>query len=164
MFKPAIAWVRQEDKFKPDPDTFMQRFLYLGIFPMAPFPQNDHSIMPSPEGDIIYTDYGPLFTAMRGRKWVLLPYSVQINQGNAKANLFQVPQGYVVPVTFGGSAASSTITLQGLPEILAGKKLKCEVLHPGKEGWTDCPARQTSTQLSTKVPLRRGCAMVRVTA
>ena len=90
MFKPTIEWVQEPSKFKPDPDTFMQRFLYLGTFPVAPFPQNDHCILPSAEGDKIYTDYGPMFIAMRGRKWVLLPQVVQIDQGEAKANLFKV--------------------------------------------------------------------------
>jgi hypothetical protein len=35
---------------------------------MAPFPQNDHSLLPSERADRIYMDYGPLVEAMRGRK------------------------------------------------------------------------------------------------
>jgi hypothetical protein len=164
MFKPTIGWAREEDKFKPDPDTFMQRYLYLGTFPMAPFPQNDHSIMPSTEGDKIYTDYGPMFTAMRGRKWVLLPQAIEIDQGEAKANLFKVPGGYVIPVTLGGSAANSSLTLRGLPEIVAGNKLKCEVIHPGDTEWTKCAFRQKDSAIAIRVPLSRGCAMLRLLA
>jgi hypothetical protein len=162
IFKPTIGWVREEDKFKPDPDTFMQRFLYLGSFPMAPFPQNDHSILPNAEADKIYTDYGPMFAAMRGRKWVLLPQAIRVDQGDAKANLFQVPGGYVIPVTFGGSAASSTLTLRGIPEILAGKKLKFEVIHPGENEWKECAFRLKEPAMNLKVPLSRGCAMLRL--
>jgi hypothetical protein len=162
MFKPTIGWAREENKFKPDPDTFMQRYLYLGTFPMAPFPQNDHSILPSAEGDKVYTDYGPMFTAMRGRKWVLLPQVIRIDQGDAKANLFKVPGGYVIPVTFGGSATSSNLTLSGIPEIVAGKKLKCEVIHPGEDAWKDCAFRQKESAIALKVSLSRGCAMVRL--
>jgi hypothetical protein len=162
MFKPTIGWVRDDGKLKPDPDTFLQRFLYLGIFPMAPFPQNDHSILPSAEGDKVYTDYGPMFAAMKGRKWVLLPQVIRIDQGDAKANLFKVPGGYVIPVTFGGSAANSNLTLSGIPEIVAGKKLRCEVIHPGEDAWKDCAFRQKESAIALKVPLSRGCAMVRL--
>jgi hypothetical protein len=162
IFKPTIGWAREEDKFKPDADTFMQRYLYLGTFPMAPFPQNDHSIQPSAEGDKIYTDYGPMFAAMRGRQWVLLPRVIQIDQSEARANLFKIPGGYVIPVTFGGSATNTALTLQGLPEILAGKKAKCEVIHPGDTEWAECAFRQKESTIALKVPLRRGCAMVRL--
>ncbi len=162
MFKPTIEWVQEASKFKPDPDTFMQRFLYLGMFPMAPFPQNDHCILPSAEGEKTYMDYGPMFTAMRGRKWCLLPGVLQIDQGAAKANLFKVADGYVIPVTLGGSAASSNLTLRSIPEIDAGKKVKCEIIHPGDTEWTECAFRQKDSAITLKIPLNRGCAMVRV--
>jgi len=162
MFKPTIEWVQEASKFKPDPDTFMQRFLHLGMFPVALFPQNDHCILPSAEADKVYLDYGPMFIAMRGRKWCLLPSALQVDQGEAKANLFKVAGGYVIPVTLGGSAASSSLTLRGLPEIAAGKKLKCEVIHPGDTEWTECAFRQKESIIALKVPLVRGCAMVRL--
>jgi hypothetical protein len=164
MFKPVIGWVQDAAKFKPDPDTFMQRYLYLGIFPMAPFPQNDHSILPSAHGDKVYSDYGPMFTAMRGRKWVLSPQAIKIDQGNAKANLFSVPGGYLIPITFGGSASSSTLTLRSIPEILAGRKFRCEVIHPGETDWKECAFRRKGLAVNLKVPLNRGCAMVRLLA
>lgn len=162
MFKPTIEWVQEASKFKPDPDTFMQRFLYLGMFPVAPFPQNDHCILPSAEGDKVYMDYGPMFTAMRGRKWVLQPYAIQVDQGPAKANLFRVVGGYIAPITFGGATGTASITLQSLPEIGDGKNLKCEVIHPGEEAWTPCTCRQKGSVINIKVQLRRGCAMVRI--
>ncbi len=162
IFKPTICWVREEDKFKPDPDTFMQRFLYLGTFPMLPFPQNDHSILPSAEGDKIYTDYGPLFDAIKRRKWVLLAKAVQVDRGAAKANLFQVPSGYVIPVAFGGSEAAANLTLRGIPEILSGKRVRCEVIHPGESDWQECALRTKGSKATLKVPLTRGCAVVRL--
>jgi hypothetical protein len=162
MFKPTIEWVQEASKFKPDPDTFMQRFMHLGMFPVAPFPQNDHCILPSAEADKIYLDYGPMFTAMRGRKWSLLPHVIQIDQGEAKANLFKVPSGYVLAITLGGSAANSSMTLRDLPEIVAGKTVKCEFIHPGETEWKECALRQKQSVLSLKVPLSRGCAMVRL--
>ena len=162
MFKPALGWVQEAAKFKPDPDTFMQRFLYLGIFPMAPFPQNDHCLLPSPEADQVYTDYGPLFRAMRGRKWVLSPQAVRVDRGNSKANLFKVLGGYVTVVAFGGADASATLTLRGIPEIPAGKKFQCEVIHPGENEWKECAFRRKGPAVTLKAPLARGCAMVRI--
>ena len=162
MFKPVIAWVREEDKFKPDPDTFMQRFLYLGMFPMVPFPQNDHSILPDENGEKVYTDYGPLLEAMRGRKWVLLPQVIQVEGGGAKANLFRVPRGYLVPVVLGGPAASATVTLRDLPEVVVGKPVRCEVIHPEETEWKECACKLNGATLRVKVPLGRGCAMVRL--
>jgi hypothetical protein len=142
----------------------MQRFIHLGMFPVAPFPQNDHCILPSAEADKVYLDYGPMFTAMRGRKWCLLPNVIQVDQGVAKANLFTVPKGYVVAVTLGGAATSSSLTLRDLPEVVAGNKLKCSVIHPGETEWKDCTLRQRGSTVSLKVPLSRGCAMVRLMA
>jgi hypothetical protein len=162
IFKPTIGWVREADWFKPDPDTFIQRFLHLGTFPMAPFPQNDHSILPSAGADKVYTDYGPLFEAMRGRQWVLLPHCIQIDRGDAKVNLFKVPGGYVVPVTFGGAATSASLILQGIPEILAGNEFRCEVIRPGEREWRDCALRRKGSTVTLRVSLSRGCAMIRL--
>ncbi len=164
MFKPTIEWVQEPSKLKPDPDTFMQRFLYLGMFPMAPFPQNDHSILPGEEAEKLYTDYGPLLAAMKCRKWCLLPQAFQLNKGDVRVNLFKVPAGYLMPVMLGGSAASADITLRGLPELMAGKKIKCEVIHPGNEAWNELACRREEAAASVHVPLVRGCAMVRLVA
>jgi hypothetical protein len=162
MFKPTIEWVQEASKFKPDADTFMQRFIHLGMFPVAPFPQNDHCILPSTEADKVYLDYGPMFTALRGREWCLLPNVIQVDQGAAKANLFTVTKGYVVAVTLGGATNSSSLTLRDLPEVVAGNMLKCSVIHPGETEWKDCTLRQRGSALSLKVPLSRGCALVRL--
>jgi hypothetical protein len=93
---------------------------------------------------------------------VLQPNAVQVDQCPAKANLFRVTGGYVVPVTFGGSATSASITLQNLPEFDIVENLKCEVIHPGQEVWTPCSYRLKGSKLNLKVPLQRGCAMVRI--
>jgi len=79
-----------------------------------------------------------------------------------KANLFHVPEGYIVPITFGGSTSAATVTLRGIPEILAGKKIHCELIHPGDPQWQNCEFRRSSDSITQKVPLRRGCVMVRL--
>jgi len=134
----------------------------MGVFPMAPFPQNDHSLLPSEPADRIYMDYGPLFAAMRGRQWVLLPHAISVKDEVAKANLFQVPGGYIIPVVMGGSAPNATVTISGIPEIQAGKAIHCELLYPGDSEWKACEFTKGSNSMTVAVPLQRGCAMVRV--
>lgn len=72
-------------------------------------------------------------------------------------NLFQVPGGYVLPVTFGGTNPSATIRLRNLPGLA---QLKCDALHPGSEA--PVPLRAISSNGELAVPLQRGCAMVRL--
>jgi hypothetical protein len=162
LFKPVLGWVEAETNLKPDPDAFLQRYLYMGVFPMAPFPGNNHSLLPSQWADKQYLDYGPLFEAMRSKRWVLLPRVISVAGDAAKANLFQVPGGYTFPVVLGGSAPSATVTLRGIPEILAGKKIRCELIHPGETQWQNCEFTRSENIITQKVPLRRGCAMVRL--
>ena len=54
---------------------------------------------------------------MRGKKWVLLPHAVEVADQKARANLFAVPGGYVMPVVFGGKAKSVEVVLRGLPRL-----------------------------------------------
>ncbi len=157
--KPALGWTDDEAALHPDPDVFFQRYLHLGVYPMAPFPGNDHSLRPSAWVDRQYLDYGPLLDAMRGKKWVLTSHCVESATPGVKVNLFQVPGGYAMPLTFGGTAESATVSLRNLPGL---ERLRCEVLHPG----TAAPLALTTTPQAggvvLQVPLRRGCAMLRL--
>ena len=36
--RPVLGWTSEEKNLRPDPDAFFQRYLHLGVFPMAPFP------------------------------------------------------------------------------------------------------------------------------
>ncbi|HUW61925.1 MAG TPA: hypothetical protein VMZ06_13070, partial [Candidatus Bathyarchaeia archaeon] len=127
--KPAIGWTSSEKDLRPDPDALFQRHLYMGVYPTAPLPQNDHTINPSEFADKYYLDYGPMLDAMRGKRWVLEPHAIEVKGGKAKANLFEVPGGYIVPVVFGGKAKTASIILR-LP---TDAKLTAAVLHPGEE-------------------------------
>ena len=159
--KPALGWTADEGPIKQEgPDNFFQKYLYLGVYPMAPFPGNDHSIRPSEWVDRQYLDYGPLLACMRGKKWVLAPHPIEVKDGAAKANLFQVPGGFVVPVVFGGRKESVTVTLRNIGGL--SSKATCQALHPGEEQWRVVAARMRETGLEMDVPLRRGCAMVKV--
>jgi hypothetical protein len=157
--KPAVAWTYNKTIQEPDPDLFMQRHLYLGVFPTAPFPFNNHCIGPDPLADQLYTDYGPLLNAMRGKKWVLEQNCVETTMQGVKVNLFEVSDGYVLPVTFGGSAESAIVRLRNILDL---NKMKLTVLHPGSDIEVPLTGLFNSNVLEIVVPLKRGCAMVKL--
>jgi hypothetical protein len=160
--RPALGWTSGEKDLRPNPDAFFQRHLHMGVFPTAPYPGNNHCITPSPWVDKQYLAYGPLLDAMRGRKWVLRAHAVEVVGHKAKANFFEVPGGYVVPVTFGGQESKACVVLHGLPRLAEQKAFRSEVLHPGETGWTPLAATKRGDDLVLDVPLVRGCAMVRL--
>jgi len=156
IFKPVLGWTGSAEHLKPDPDAFFQRFLYMGVYPMAPFPGNDHSLQPSDWVDAQYLAYGPLLDAIRGRRWVLHPHAIEVEGNSAKANLFAVPNGFVAPITFAGEADHIRIVVRGIAEPAA-----VTVLHPGAEN----PAKPREIQsvadgFELDVPVVRGCALV----
>ena len=158
--KPCIAWTHSENNVRPDPDAYFQRHLYLGVFPTAPLPVNAHSINPSLWADRWYLDYGPLFTALRGKKWVLAAHCVAVADDAAKANLFEVPSGWVVPVVYGGERASVTLKLSNVPGLAAS--VRCEALHPGVDQPQPLNPKVDRGTLTLTVPLKQGCAMVKL--
>lgn len=160
--KPAISWTPHESTVLGEPDTYFQRHLYLGVYPTAPFPGNDHTILPSEAVDKWYLDYGPLLDWMRGKRWVLEPHAIRV-EGGARANLFEVPGAYVAPVVFGGKAESARVTITKPSALKKWPAVPAiRALYPG----SDTPVALTGTvkgdQLHLIVPLKRGCAMVRI--
>ncbi len=158
--KPVLGWTTNETLREPDPDSFFQRHLYLGVYPTAPYPFNHHCITPEPAADGFYMDYGPLLDARRGKRWVLTARCVNTVTPGLGVNLFEVPGGYALPVTFGGKAASARVRLRNCPGL---DRVKCEALHPGAAGSVPVPANFKDEELELQVPLKRGCAMVRLT-
>jgi hypothetical protein len=162
MRKPALTWTcmwwdKPVYDLKPDPDSFFQRHLLMGVYPTAPYPFNNHALLPSPATDAHYLAYGPLMDAMRGKKWVLEPRCVETSSPGVKVNLFQVPGGYALPVTFGGTAESATVMVRN---IKAMDTLKCAALHPDGTAAIPVPAKLLDGVLELHVPLKRGCAML----
>ena len=158
--KPVLGWTRDENQLKPDPDAFFQKYLYLGVFPMCPFPGNDHSLRPSEWVDKQYLDYGPLMIAMRGRKWVLEPYAVRVPDANAKANIFEVPRGFVVPVVYAGDARNVKVILRS--KKVVNEKLAVHAIHPGTDKSAAVRVSKGRDSLILDVPVKRGCAMVQM--
>jgi hypothetical protein len=162
VLKPVIAWTADKTQLQPNPDEFFQRHLFMGAFPMAPYPENDHSILPDEWAERFYMDYGPLMDELRGRKWVLKPHVIGVEHRAAKANIFQTPQGYAIPVTFGGEAASVVVTVRGLPPAASPQNYRMEAILPGGSKWDAVKSRKVAGGLAITVPLSRGCAMVRL--
>ena len=158
--RPVLGWTAEEKNLRPDPDAFFQRYLHLGVFPMAPFPGNDHSLLPSEWVDGQYLDYGPLLRLLKGKKWVLEPYCVEAVDGRAKVNLFEVPGSWVVPVTFGPQEGTVTVILRNVPGMLSN--LKAAAAYPGTEKMETVALMSAGGEIRIAVPLRRGCAMVKI--
>ena len=158
--KPAILWTYTSDDLKPDPDAYFQRHLYMGVYPYAPYPWNNHSIQPDAWADRYYLDYGPLLNAMRGKQWVLTPHCVTVNNPRVLVNLFRVPSGYVAPVVLGGKVTSVLLTIRNVAGLSA--KDRCEALYPGKPKPAALSALYRKGALAIRVRLVRGCAMVKI--
>jgi len=162
--KPVIEWTVATPEIKNDPDGYFQRHLHMGAFLTAPLPGNDHTILPTANVDQAYYDYGPLLDALRGKRWVLEPHAVEIAGATAKANLFAVPGGYVVPVTFGGDAATARVTLRHLQRQPGQGGFRVAVIHAGATDWTPLAVEDNGTIINMHVPLERGCAMVKLSS
>ena len=160
LYKPAIMWTPPDGEMKPDADAYFQRHLYLGAFPTAPRAGNDHSVLPSPKIEQTYLDYGPLLDSMRGKKWVLEPHCIEVRNGPAKVNLFEVSGGWVAPVVFGPSEGTVLVSIRNVPGISGA--LKVDALLPGVEKPQPVPFAVDGGGLQLKVPVHRGCAMVRI--
>ncbi len=159
--KPGIVWTVDSASLNPNPDAYFQRHLYMGVYPMVPYPKNDHSITPDPAADSQYLDYGPLLAAMRGKKWVLEPHAIEVENEAAKANLFEVARGYAAPVVFGGEAEWVTVRIRNLSGLR--HEPRCEALHPGVEEPQVVHSSFRHDVLEIQVPLKRGCAVLRIT-
>jgi hypothetical protein len=181
MRKPACLWTAPGECS----DFYFQRCLYLGVFPIAPYPNNNHCLSPSAEAQNMVKNmyakgkedeyiatpaataspegmsmaYGPLLTAMRGKKWMLAPHCVETMTPGVKVNLFEVPGGYALPVALGGNLESATVQVRNLPGLA---KLKAAAIHPGAEHPQPVKTQFKDGILELTVPLKRGCAMVQL--
>jgi hypothetical protein len=69
-------------------DRFFQRLLHLGLFPMPPMPDGDHSLQNgSALNHAAFVRYGPLFKMLRGREWALRSHAVSVSVQNTAAEL-----------------------------------------------------------------------------
>ena len=148
----------------------------MDAYPMAPLPLNDHSIQPgSAVVDQAYMDYAPLFNAMHGAKWLLSSRPVHARDGAAAVNAFTLGEAgaglptLLVPVMLAngtnstvsiGLSLAPTVTELGWPPVRA---LNLTVRYPGGGDWSVLTATaKPNKEWDVDVPLRDGCALVRV--
>jgi hypothetical protein len=157
---PALGWTRTNEDLQPDPDAYFQRFLYMGVYPTAPLDGNDHTILPDPLADKYYADYAPLMDAMRGRKWVLQPHCIEVTGDAAKANLFEISNGFLIPVCFAEEGKTVELVIRNIKGL---EKVKAEAIYPGGKTAT-VPVGYKKGALVLQVPVERGMAMIRLSA
>ena len=158
LYKPALGWTPGKEVIDADGgDHFFQKYLYLAVFPMCPFPGNDHALLPDSAVDQLYLDYGPLMNQLKEKRWVLRPGILEITGSDARANIFQTKSGYSIPVVYGsGRQAVVTVNDAGI----ARHSWNCLVYLPGRTEARQVQAVQRGNILSVTVPLERGAAML----
>ena len=157
--KPYVGWTWGVPDDVPL-NEYLQRYLYMGAYTTAPMPFNNHTLKPGiPAVDQTYADYGLLFESLRFRKWDLEESPVEA-QG-AKANCFLIPGGLLIPVVFGEDRSSATLKIHSKNPVMSGPQF-VEVLHPGDSEWKPLQDRPVRTGDEIQVPLKNGCAMVRI--
>jgi hypothetical protein len=159
FYKPLICWTPDRATVMNSPDRFFQRHLIMGAFPMAPFSGNDHSIRPDPEVERYYLDYGPMFNALRGRSWVLIPGVIEVQDNTALANLFAVGNTFVVPVVM-CEAESATVHIRKCGQLLPAGKVVVETWYPGEKRVTPREYKVERDELILSVPMKRECAFL----
>ena len=156
--KPALGWTDNAETVRREGgDSFFQKYLYMGVFPMCPFPNNDHSITQSSDVDQFYLDYGPLMKLMQGREWVLKPHVVSAKDGLARVNIFKIKSGYSVPVVY-GKRDKVEVVLNDVDGLKDG--FLCLAWHPGCDKPVNVEYKKTGKSFTLNVPLVRGCAMI----
>lgn len=153
--RPVIGWNYSVS------DTLLQHYLYMGTYPQSDVPDNEHGIAISAATDQLYADYGTMFRALEGKKWVLTPHPVSVSPGSALANIFTTPDGVVVPVINTGTG-NVTVSVPGLSALLPDLDTgQAEYLTPGTTSWTTVATSRNGNTLSVTVPPSRGTVLVR---
>jgi len=157
---PAAGW-----------DLYLQQHLYAGVWPMAPFFNNDHSLQPGGKGDAFFLAYGALFIALRGDRAMDLrarPVAVLNVTAGAlpRANLFTVgAAAALVLVQPGGGGGAAAVELRY--GVAGTGAVSAMAFVPGGPGGGEPVAVQGDAgggALTLSVPLARGCAVVIVRA
>lgn len=157
--KSTLGWISNDEQLQPNPDEIMQKFLYMGVFPMAPFPGNDHSMRPSKLADRVYLDYGILFNQIRGKEWVLEPHVIETTS-SAKVNLFKTLEGYTIPVVHADNLENVEVIVR--KEELLKDDLKIYAYYPGDEKPILIRSAVKDNKLVIKAPIKRNCVLLKI--
>ncbi|MGQ9823322.1 MAG: hypothetical protein ACUVQK_15830 [Thermogutta sp.] len=162
LAKPLMEWTIDAPEFQNSPDSYLQRHLYMGAWPTAPLAGNDHCLGPADWAEKAFLDYGPLFDALRGRRWVLEPHALSVRDGKARANIFRVPDGDVIAVVMAEGSQPVTIDMPSAAVPGDAANVRVLVMHPGSTVGTPLQPRVESGRWSLDVPTVRGCALVKI--
>ena len=159
--KTVLGWTDSAGDMKADPDAFFQKYLYLGVYPMAPYPENDHSLSPRrPDraglsglwpaaGRHAGQEMGPRAARLRGRR--------QRGQGQRLPSPWRLRGSDRVRRRI---KASVRVVLRGLSA--AGPNASAAAIHPGVEKPIPVRMSRRGGAWVLDVPLVRGCAMVKI--
>jgi hypothetical protein len=181
---PSVLWTYSAADFQGDFDRWARRHLYMGVYPMAPFPGNDHAIPPSTSSrEVDYRRYSPLFAALKGKVWVLEAHAARAQAASSsprhvrdgihpKVNAFELRGGarlwpLIVEGHRSGVADEVVVDLK-LPAPDASARGGCqqlEALFPGASGWgvlsnVRFAGGRATAQVSLP-PNAGGCALLR---
>jgi hypothetical protein len=126
--KPGVMWTTGiETSDRLGSDNFFQRLLHLGLFPMLPVPDADHSIRNGSMGvHQQYLDYGACFKWLRGREWVLRPHAIEVKLQVDLHNSLRSSR----PSSKSTSTASTTSTARSTSTSTAGSGFDLASLAP----------------------------------
>lgn len=161
--KPVTAWTWDSASLLPDPDMYFQRFLYLGVFPTAPLPYNNHTVRPGAFADSCYLAYGALFRCLEGRHWVLEPGALTVQGTRTRANLFRVPGAYVIPIVMADSGQRYARIVLDTAHLGKVSARQAAAFLPGiPRAEPVSPEKNSGRRLVFRVPLSHRCAILRI--
>ena len=157
--KPLLAWTPSVKTVLENPDAYFQQHLFMGAFPTAPFPKNDHTINPDPKVEKYYLDYGPMFNQLHEREAVLIPGIIEVLDNKVLANIFKTKNSYIIPV-ISGKAGAAKVKIKITDEMKQWSKIIAKVIYPGDADTKEISFNNKDGFLTIGLPLHRGCAMV----
>ncbi len=158
--KPALGWTPGKEVIEADGgDNFFQKYLYMGVFPMCPFPGNDHALLPDSAVDKLYLDYGPLMNQLKEKSWVLKTGVIYVKDNKAKVNLFKTKKGYSIPLVYSNE---NTVTVVLNDAEFLKNNFKYRVYLPGSPDAVAVKFRRNHSNIEVIVPMIRGAAMLTV--
>ena len=143
MHKPVVSWIHDDPRWGnfSTLEQALQGYLYVGVYPTVPVKNNDHSIggacAPNCSYDGLFRDYGPLFSALRGKRWVLAPHAASMVVGGGtdggargRVNVFETRHngGFVAVVAQVPPSEDAARVALALPGCAAPRGT---ALHPG---------------------------------
>jgi hypothetical protein len=97
---------------------------------------------------------------LRGKKWVLESHVLQVENNAAKANLFKVPEGLVMPVVFATTDSPVKVKIARSAEI--GDLVSASVLSPDSEKETPIKIVAVKGYYELNVPAGKRGVMVKL--